>query len=575
MRIKLPKDLRGVVFPRVLPIELNDFDIDLFLPTLFFKILAGGRGRARRVNDPTTIAAYIDQLAQHPALIGFDDPEGRRVLERLVYTALIVTGRVGRVRHSEQILSTVPYTLLAHKPGFPTEGSRQRNVDTFIYQALRDRIGGDRYGADDYLRQHFKRIFGRGVSIGSLPMLGGEYDGTTDLDTLARLSIAFIDGMQTTAAGAPTRSKDLSSACPMLANELAADLLRFLFAFYDKMPSQAFTYHLLALINFELFSYTLKLANAVNALVAQPEQLPPAMKDSFVSSPPQLYLDFTGMRTGLSFDMAAACVRRDMEAYQQFYLSNLLLRQLDSYVEALSRDRRRRTVLDSLLEPNHSGPRYLQGLLLLQSHPDFGPELEASARTDENRIRQENSPGNTDDEQEDLSWLDKVTSAADTDIGRVVALLAEGQIKKAQSFVQWYRGVGGLTKPHGVLAGTPANRHSWRYAPSNDLLAVLVQLAATCIASDCQPDNVATRLAPFRLQEFLDFLTRRFGILIDRPPDSFKGADYAAAARDNLRAMQSRMRQMGIFRDLSDDFTVQRLTPPYSNSHLSKSEAPL
>jgi hypothetical protein len=214
-------------------------------------------------------------------------------------------------------------------------------------------------------------------------------------------------------------------------------------------------------------------------------------------------------------------------------------------------------------------------LLLLQSHPDFGPLLEASARTDENRIRQENSPGNTDDEQEDLSWLDKVTSAADTDIGRVVALLAEGQIKKAQSFVQWYRGVGGLTKPHGVLAGTPANRHSWRYAPSNDLLAVLVQLAATCIASDCGPDNVATRLAPFRLQEFLDFLNRRFGILIDRPPDSFQGADYAAAARDNLRAMQSRMRQMGIFRDLSDDFTVQRLTPPYSNSHLSKSEAPL
>ena len=350
----------------------------------------------------------------------------------------------------------------------------------------------------------------------------------------------------------------------MLANELADDLLRFLFAYYDKMPSQAFTYNLLALINFELFNYTLKLVNAVNALVAQPEQLPPAMKDSFVSSPPQLYLDFTGTRTGLSFDMAAACVRRDMEAYQQFHLSNLLLRQLNNYVEALSRDPRRRTALDARLDPDRSGPDYLQGLLLLQSDPIFGPELAASARTDENRIRQENSPGNTDDEPEDLSWLDNITSSADTDIGRVVALLAEGQIKKAQSFVQWYRGAGGLTKPHGVLAGTPANRHSWRYAPSNDLLAVLVQLAATCLASDCRADSQATRLAPFRLQEFLDFLARRFGILIDRPPDSFQGADYAAAARENLRAMQSRLRQMGIFRDLSDDFTVQRLNPPYS-----------
>ena len=248
-------------------------------------------------------------------------------------------------------------------------------------------------------------------------------------------------------------------------------------------------HNLLALINFELFNYTLKLVNAVNALVAQPEQLPPAMKDSFIPSPPQLYLDFTGTRTGLSFDMAAACVRRDMEAYQQFHLSNLLLRQLNNYVEALSRDPRRRTGLDARLDPDRSGPRYLQGLLLLQSDPIFGPELAASARTDENRIRQENSPGNTDDEPEDLSWLDNITNSADTDIGRVVALLAEGQIQKAQSFVQWYRGAGGLTKPHGVLAGTPANRHSWRYAPSNDLLAVLVQLAATCLASDCRADS--------------------------------------------------------------------------------------
>ena len=575
MRIKLPKDLRGVVFPRVLPIELDNFDIDLFLPTLFFKILASGRGRARRVNDPTTIAVYVDRLAQHPALVGFDDPEGRRVLERLVYTALIVTGRVGRARRGEQILSTVPYTLLAHKPGFPTEGSRQRNADTFIYQALRDRIGGDRYGADDYLRQHFKRIFGRGVNIGTVPELGGEYDGTTNLDTLARLSIAFIDGMKPTAAGAPTRSKAVSSACPMLANEFADDLLRFLFAYYDKMPSQAFTYNLLALINFELFNYTLKLVNAVSALVAQPGLLPPAMKDSFVSSPPQLYLDFTGTGTGLSFDMAAACVRRDMEAYQQFHLSNLFLRQLNNYVEALSHDSRRRVALDARLGPEHSGPHYLQGLLLLQSDPIFGPELAASARTDENRIRQENSPGNTEDEPEDLSWLDNITNSADTDIGRVVALLAEGQIKKAQSFVQWYRGAGGLTKPHGVLAGTPANRHSWRYAPSSDLLAVLVQLAATCLASDCRADSQATGPAPFRLQEFLDFLERRFGILIDRPPDSFQGADYAAAARENLRAMQNRLRQMGIFRDLSDDFTVQRLNPPYANSHVSDSEVSL
>ena len=71
---------------------------------------------------------------------------------------------------------------------------------------------------------------------------------------------------------------------------------------------------------------------------------------------------------------------------------------------------------------------------------------------------------------------------------------------------------------------------------------------------------------PIRLQEFLAFLEERYGILIDRPPDTYKGAEYIAAARDNLRAMLERLRQMGIFRDLSDDFTAQRLHPPYSDT---------
>src|SRR5712692_3109581 len=108
---------------------MNDFDIDVFLPSLFFTILAQGRGRARRANDPKAIAQFIDALAQHPALEGFRDSEGRRVLERLVRTTLITTGGVGRSHVNEQITSIVPYTILAHKPGFPVK-SRQRNADT-------------------------------------------------------------------------------------------------------------------------------------------------------------------------------------------------------------------------------------------------------------------------------------------------------------------------------------------------------------------------------------------------------------------------------------------------------------
>ncbi len=385
MKIKIPKDIVGVKFPRICTIDMNAFDIDLFLPSLFFTILAQGRGKARKANDAEDIDRFINVLANHSDLEGFNNVEGRKVLERLVRTTLITTGSVGRSHVNEQITSIVPYTILAHKPGFPVAGSRQRSADTFIYQILREYLG-----ADDALRTFVKTVFGRGVIIGSIADLGGSYDGKTKLDTLTRLSIAFLDGFENTRPGSRSRENSISGPCPALAKEFATDLLRFLFEYHTTMPTQAFTHHLLVLINFELFSYTLKLVNAVNELVQHPDSLPAAMQESAKISPPQLYLDFTESSVGYSQEMAKACVRRDIEIYQQFLSSNLLLRQLNSYVEKL-RNPRYGPIIEDVLRPRISGAEYLQGLLLLKNHPAVSLGIDAAASFDEDRIRKENT----------------------------------------------------------------------------------------------------------------------------------------------------------------------------------------
>jgi hypothetical protein len=341
------------------------------------------------------------------------------------------------------------------------------------------------------------------------------------------------------------------------------------------MPPQALTYYLMALINFELFAFTLKLIYGINSLVANPEVLPPAMQENFVASPPELYLDFTARPVSLSQQMAIASVRRDIEAYQQFLPSILTLRQLDKYVDSLQRNARRKAEIQQVLNGQNTGPVYLQGLLALQQHPVIGPDIEASARADEDKIREENRPGDEEEETEEGSWIDTIVASATTDLERVIALLAEGQRENALSnFIRWFVGVGGMSKPHGILRGTPKNRRSWRYEPSNDLLALLVQLAAARLAPPNQQNNGGVILSEIRLADFLSFLETRFGILIDRPPAQFSGAEYAAAARENLRAMLARLRQMGMFNDLSDDFTVQRLHPPYA-AHSTTAEVSL
>ena len=562
MNVKLPKELVGTLFDKVFTVELNDIDIDIFLPSLYFKILGDGRHRARRLNDSQAITTYVKKLTEHPALEGAATDEGRRIIERLVRTSLIKTGSVGRAKKGEQILAVAPYSLLAAKPGFPTDSRRQRGADTFIYFALKRAMRGDH----GILRDHMRQFFGRGVRLQELPAIGGRYDGSTELDILSHLTITFLDGFQTTSVG-QQRDRDLPPACPRQEQEVAQDLIRYLFAYSERMPTQALVAYLKPLINLELFSYSLRLVHAINSLVRDPSQLPAAMRDDGVAAPPEIYLDFTGQIGGLSHQMAAEAVRRDIEAYQHFFGANLRLRQLNLYASKLQANPRFKTRVNQLLPATSAGPAYLQALLGLAEDPVLAIPIDLLASHDCETIFNANFEKDAvEQDAEERQQFEQLTAAATSDLERLVILLDLGQRGQALSkYMQWFAGVGGLNRSDGLLQGVQRNRRSWCYAPSNDLLALLVQLAAVRLAP---PNATADQkvVAELTLRDFLAFLDERFGIIIDRPPQQLRGAEYHAAARDNLRAMLARLRQMGMFSDLSDDFTAQRLQPPYARS---------
>src|SRR5581483_4750016 len=119
-----------------------------------------------------------------------------------------------------------------------------------------------------------------------------------------------------------------------------------------------------------------------------------------------------------------------------------------------------------------SGAQFLQGLLFLRDDPIIGPSIDAVASFDEDRIRQENTNEGEEDNPDALNWLDVIVGSTEDDVERVVNLLVEGQREDGiKHFIQWYWGVGGMKKSQGVLRGSVNNRMSWRYAPTNDLLA--------------------------------------------------------------------------------------------------------
>jgi hypothetical protein len=559
MKLRLPRDLRGFTFDGVCPIELNNFDVDLVLPSLFFRVVTGGQDRFRMVNKPELIREHVRKLANHPDVLGVASESEFRVFERVVRSTLLHIGRKGQSKRVEQIEGLQDYTILTFKPGFPVHRSHIRRVDGLLYRMLVESLRGEQA-----TREFFYDIFGRGVMIEHGRDPDGRYDGETDLDTLSRLSVAFMDVFESTGRRT-ANERQFRETLPSTANEISKSLHRFMTTYSCRMPPEAFTYHLKALINFLLFVYTQKLYVATIELVRNPDTIPLAMHPSLQYSPPAMYADFTSGTNSLSKQIAKFCVRRDLEMAQDFIPANLRLRQIDRYL-GRNVPRRVKSRIDEVVQTSGTGPEYLQSLLHALDDPVVLSHIDARAAFDEERIREENLSEEHGEQEEAAldSFIERVTFGSDSSFDRLISLITHAQETTISTQVtSWYRDSGGLNKEFGLLNGVKTSRQSWHYAPSSDLLAVLVQLAAIS-HTGWTPEQSDPE--PISLNYFLNWLEERFGVLVDQPPDDLVGAEYAAAAKENLQWMLRRLKQMGIFRDLSDDFTVQRLTPPYMHA---------
>ena len=557
MKLRLPRDLAAYGFDDVLPVELNDVDVAHILPSLFFLVVSGGRPRSRRVNDPRALPQYLDAMARHPDLHGFADPAGRRSLERLVRATLVTTGATGRTRHDEQILSLVPYSLISYKSGFPSESSRTRGVEKLLYHTLLNAAG-----SGSALQHLFLDAFGTGVLIGQRPTLDGRYDGSTPLDLLTRLSLVFLDGLKATPSG-PTPIPVLPGACPAWFDAIGHDLFAWLTVYAPRMPRQALIRHLITLIYLELFLFSRTVTAAADALLRQPAQLPPAMQTPFAGGAPPLYLDFTAVPQSVSQLLARQMVRHDVERVRDGFVAMQRLRLLDRYWGKLAGNARVAPLLAQLHGGPPHGPAYLQALAHLEAHPTISTHLDSRADADLDLVL-DGLAG--DDDAARALWAGRFADDTITTFERLVRIVVEAQETKGLiAAMLWFADTGGIERGDGILQGTRAARTTWRYEPGNDLLAALVQLVAARRHHDAGLAPHAP-LAPLRLRELLAWLAQRFGILIDRPPPGADGAEHHAAARDNLRAMLTRLRQMGLFSDASDDFTVQRIQPPYARA---------
>jgi hypothetical protein len=295
---------------------------------------------------------------------------------------------------------------------------------------------------------------------------------------------------------------------------------------------------LLAIINFDLFVYTVRLAYALDELI-RVRQLPDAMKEGTAGAPPQLYVDFTRERGSASDDLARSCTERDLAQMRSFFEQIVLMRMLDTFAQ---------DVPSMAAAADLSGPEYLLALVRSIGNPD----TQARAQATIGQIRALTLETTPDSDTEEAKAFFRSAQAGDDSVMTCADLLARAQAgTRVESLLKWFGSVGGLNRPYGLMRGLTRLRSGWRYQMSDDLLAALVQLSIVQ-----QGEDEGRRI---RLSDFLAFLDSRFGVIVDRLPDGVDDALARAGAAQNLEALKRRLRQMGFFADLSDDFNAQYL----------------
>jgi hypothetical protein len=542
MSIILPKPSKGIKFDYVFSIDMNDFDVEMLLPALFHLIRTKG-APIGKANDPELFSSYLDRLTQHDRLRGFSDK--KHLLERWLRTSVVKMGFKGRAHSSEQISFLYPRTMLSYKAGWPKDITRIRSVHYFVYAGLLAKVTSP---AD--LDTLFRSAFGSGLVLGDGPQFDGHYDGETDIDLEALLSICFTDQLTPAGVSVKTLAVKAEPQLPDQASYMAEDILNLVDCYRGEISTGVLTRYLLTILNLHLFVYTLRLMNWLIRL----------SDSDVVAGQHECFVDCTGIRGSYGSEMARGCVDRDLEMLERYTRTALRLRTLSRFVESAPD-------LRAAAPPKEKqASDYLKHLLGLADHVKIAAraENEFESILHANGLADEESPEQESDVAALLRALrDEYTGSS---IDRLVEVLYASQRKSAISnATRWYYSVAGFNRSYGLLTGNATGgRRVSRYTMSNELLSALVHVA---LADFGQPGTgkkePATRLS---LRTFLQWLKDRFGILISAAPSFDSSTEAVQSASVNFEAFKARLKQIGVFQDLSDDFQAQyiRRTPSSS-----------
>lgn len=545
----ISKKDREFRLPKISYLDFKYLEMDRVLTGFFARLAHNGfPSRLRRKAD-LTVEAFVEEFLEHPEWFsGF--AANRDILERWVETHLMDV--VNRGKANQAVAAPRPLHGFTYRFRNPRH-SRDYGAAQHIYEMLH----GARQGSGQRALEHLQTFFFQGHD-----RVTGSTASDTTLDVETQALLRLLNQVED-AADTKSNRESHPPLCVGSADLLAEDIQRLLF--YQRfIPRSVMVDYLKILLSFHLALYHLRLAKLLPALVKRKGGDPicassacplnPRSPDNPHGDCPyriQLFVDVACQpesQVARLAERSADLHYRRIPAFVKAYFST---RKLDEFSADLVR-RGKLTKPSSgsfsvgdvlqLLDPMHKGER----------EKFFGQRvyglIQDSSGSEETELDPE---------------LKAVTGMGLTEFETYIEMLvaARGNFHR-QYITECFDSLLLKNRSGAMIAQGRTKNSPRRFILDSRLLEVLLQIAVLRPGG-----SLGYHTGELRIDELLVFFRERYGICIAELPrgDGFgpPTIEDQQALRDNRRAFVGRLREVGFYRDLSDAYVTQTVTPRY------------
>lgn len=535
--------------PKISYLDFKHLEMDRVLTAFFARLAHNGfPSRLRRKVD-LSVESFVEEFMEHPEwFTGFQaHPE---ILSRWVETHLLDV--VNRGKSNQAVAAPRPLHGFTYRFRNPKH-SRDYGAAQHLYETLY----GARNGAGQKAIEHLNHFFFQGHD-----KVTGKADSSSVLDVETQALLRLLDQVED-APDTKSSRESFEPLCTGAADLLAEDIQRLLF--YQRfIPRSVMVEYLKVLIAFHLGLYHLRLLKLLPALVRRKGTDPTCAASACPMNPKSADNPFGDCpyRVGMLVDVAAQpgtpmalLAERSADTHYRriptFVRAYFATKKLDEFATDLVR----RSKLSKPANGDFSVGEVLQLLdapLKVEREKFFGQRISS--------LLEETSGAKDAELDPELKAVTEMgLNEFDAYIEMIVAL--RGRFHR-QYIVECLDSLLLKNRPGAALAQGRTKNAPRRFILDSRLLEVLLQIAVL------KPGGASGfHTGELRVDDLLVILRERYGLFIDQVPkgDGFStpSIDDRRALRENVRAFTERLREVGFYRDLSDAYVTQTITPRY------------